>query len=147
MKINIRTAFKNDLMKVPRYAHEGDAGFDLQWNGENEEELILWEGERACLPTGIFIAIPPGYELQVRSRSGMALACGVFVLNAPGTVDSTYRKEVGVILTNSDPEPYAVIAGDRIAQGVIAPVERAEFEVVDQLDETDRKGGFGSTGR
>jgi len=98
------------------------------------------------VPAGFSIAVPPGYEAQVRPRSGLALKAGVTVLNAPGTIDADYRGPVGVILANFGAEPFVVRRGDRIAQLVIAPVVRATFEPVEDLDRTERPGGFGSTG-
>jgi len=109
---------------------------------------VLAPGERALVPTGFAIAVPEGFEAQVRPRSGLALRSGVVLPNAPGTIDSDYRGEVKVILWNTSPEPFTVHRGDRIAQLVIAPVVRAEFVAVEVLDETPRgQGGFGHTGR
>ena len=122
----------------------GAAGIDLC----AAETVDLKPGERALVPTGVRVAIPQGYEGQVRPRSGVALRTGVTVLNAPGTIDSDYRGEVGVILINLGQEPVTVYRTDRIAQLVIAPVTFAELVEVESLDETERgAGGFGSTGR
>jgi dUTP pyrophosphatase len=129
---------------VPTYMTEAAAGADLV--AALDEELTLMPGTRALVPTGLALAIPAGYEGQVRPRSGLALRAGVTVLNAPGTIDADYRGPVGVILANMGPVPYVVRSGDRIAQLVIAPVVRARFEVVEELDDTARPGGFGSTG-
>jgi dUTP pyrophosphatase len=128
---------------VPKYATRGDAGADLTASGYT----MVPAGSRALVKTGIKIAIPEGYVGLVHPRSGLALKHGITVLNAPGTIDSGYRGEVGVILYNSGAEHFEIKAGDRIAQLVIQKVETAEFEIVDALIDTDRgEGGFGSTG-
>ncbi|MBB3897489.1 dUTP diphosphatase [Roseococcus suduntuyensis] len=130
-------------LPLPAYATEGAAGMDLL----AARDLTLPPGGRALVPTGLAIALPEGYEMQVRPRSGLALKHGVTVLNAPGTVDADYRGEVGVILINTGDAPFAIARGDRIAQAVFAPVTRAGFEEVVVLPETRRgTGGFGSTG-
>lgn len=130
---------------VPTYATSGAAGMDLQAN--LEQPLILQPLKRTLVPTGIFIEIPPGYEAQVRPRSGLALKKGITCLNSPGTVDSDYRGEIKVILINLSEEEQQISAGDRIAQIVFAKVETAGCIVVQQLDETPRgEGGFGHTG-
>jgi dUTP pyrophosphatase len=111
------------------------------------EQLTLLPGARALVPTGFSIALPPGYEAQVRPRSGLAIRSGVTCLNAPGTIDADYRGEVRVVLANFGNEPFVVRRGDRIAQIVVAPVARASFDLVDDLPPTERGGGgFGSTG-
>jgi dUTP pyrophosphatase len=132
----------------PCYQTDGAAGLDLAAAPPPETPVIvIAPGQRALVPTGIAVAIPPGYEGQVRPRSGLAVRAGVTVLNAPGTIDSDYRGEVGVILQNHGHEPFTVRAGDRIAQLVVAPVARVVVEVVETLDETGRgAGGFGHTG-
>lgn len=131
-------------LPLPAYATEGAAGMDLL----AAREVTIPPGGRALVPTGLCIALPEGYEMQVRPRSGLALRHGVTVLNTPGTVDSDYRGEVGVILLNTGAEPFAVARGERIAQAVFAPVTRAAWEEVVMLPETRRgAGGFGSTGR
>jgi dUTP pyrophosphatase len=131
-------------LPLPAYATEGAAGMDLL----AAREVTIPPGGRALVPTGLCIALPEGYEMQVRPRSGLALRHGVTVVNAPGTVDSDYRGEVGVILLNTGAEPFAVARGERIAQAVFAPVTRALWEEVVVLPETRRgAGGFGSTGR
>lgn len=107
--------------------------------------LRLEPGSRALIPTGIFTAIPEGYEIQVRPRSGLALKKGLSVLNTPGTVDADYRAEIGVILINHSKETVWIEDGERIAQFVLNKVEQIEWEIVDSLNETERKGGFGST--
>ena len=128
----------------PAYATEGAAGMDVV----AAEELVLAPGARAAVATGFAIAIPAGYEVQVRPRSGLALKHGVTCLNTPGTIDSDYRGEVKVILANLGAEPFEIVRGERIAQLVPAAVQRARFAEVDTLDETARgTGGFGSTGR
>ena len=130
---------------APEYATEGAAGVDLKAN--ISEPLILKPLERALIPTGIYMAIPRGYEGQVRPRSGLAAKKGITVLNTPGTIDSDYRGEIKVILVNLSAEPFTVEPGERIAQMVFARCEQASFEVVNSLDETARgEGGFGSTG-
>jgi len=128
----------------PAYATEGAAGMDVV----AAEELTLAPGARAAVATGFAIAIPAGYEVQVRPRSGLALKHGVTCLNTPGTIDSDYRGEVKVILANLGSEPFVIARGDRIAQLVPAAVQRATLAEVDNLDDTARgAGGFGSTGR
>jgi dUTP pyrophosphatase len=129
----------------PAYQTAHAAGLDLP--AAVDGEIILSPGHRALVPTGWAMAIPPGYEGQVRPRSGLALKFGVTVLNTPGTIDADYRGEVKVLLINLGTEPFVVRAGDRIAQLLIAPVTRATFEVVAELDGTARgAGGYGSTG-
>ena len=129
--------------KIPAYAHEGDSGMDLY----SVEETILQPGETKLVKTGLQIAVPKGFEAQVRPKSGLAAKFGVTVLNTPGTVDSGYRGEVMVILINHGKEEYKVEKGKKIAQMVIAKVEEAKIDVVEDLDDTTRKdGGFGSTG-
>ncbi|GAA0313893.1 dUTP diphosphatase [Sphingomonas oligophenolica] len=128
----------------PAYATEGAAGMDVV----SAVDAVLAPGARAAIETGFAIAIPPGYEVQVRPRSGLALKHGVTCLNTPGTIDSDYRGEVKVILANLGQEPFAIARGDRIAQLVPAPVQRAVLDEVDTLEDTARgSGGFGSTGR
>lgn len=128
---------------VPSYAHEGDAGMDLRAN----EDVWLHPMEIRLVKTGLSMAIPEGFVGDVRPRSGLALKHGITVLNTPGTIDSHYRGEVGVILINLGKKPFAIAKGDRIAQLVVSAVARCDVEVVESLDETDRgEGGFGSTG-
>ena len=130
---------------LPEYSTPQSAGFDLRANLENIE--ILKPGERKLVGTGLFIALEPGYEAQVRPRSGLALKKGITVLNAPGTVDADYRGEVGVILYNAGNEDFEIVPGERIAQMVIAKYERINWEQVETLDETERgAGGFGHSG-
>ena len=131
-------------LPLPAYATEHAAGLDVV----AAEDLVLAPGGRQAVATGFAIAIPEGYEVQVRPRSGLALKHGVTCLNTPGTIDSDYRGEVKVILANLGAEPFEVRRGERIAQLVPAPVQRAVFREVDDLDSTGRgAGGFGSTGR
>jgi dUTP pyrophosphatase len=130
-------------LPLPTYATEGAAGMDVV----AAEDLTLAPGARYAVATGFAIAIPHGFEVQVRPRSGLALKHGITCLNTPGTIDSDYRGEVKVILANLGSEPFEIKRGDRIAQLVAAPVQRATFAEVDSLDETVRGGGgFGSTG-
>ncbi|HVR43132.1 MAG TPA: dUTP diphosphatase [Thermoanaerobaculia bacterium] len=140
-------AVKNrcDDLELPDRASEHAAGFDLR--AAVEAEVVLGPGERGLIPTGISVAIPPGYEGQVRPRSGLAIRHGVALVNAPGTIDADYRGEIQVIVINLGGEPFTVRRGDRIAQLVIAPVLSVELERVDELIATARgSGGFGSTG-
>ena len=133
-------------LPLPRYATPGAAGLDLP--AAVAGERVLAPGERALVPTGFRLALPPGYEGQVRPRSGVALRQGLTMLNTPGTIDSDYRGELQVILWNTGPEPFVLRRGERVAQLVIAPVSRAELVLVLELDETPRgAGGFGHTGR
>ncbi len=131
-------------LPLPAYASAGAAGMDVV----AAEDVELAPGARAAVATGIAIAIPEGYEVQVRPRSGLALRHGVTCLNTPGTIDHDYRGEVKVILANLGTDAFRVVRGERIAQLVPAPVQRAAFALVDDLDDTVRgTGGFGSTGR
>ena len=142
MKIKIVNKSKHPL---PEYATPGSAGMDLRAN--IDVPITLAPGERKLIPTGIYIALPVGYEAQVRPRSGLALKHGITVCNTPGTVDSDWRGPVGVILINLGQEDFVVNDGERIAQMVIAKHERAEWDVVEELDETERgEGGYGHTG-
>lgn len=131
---------------IPEYATEGAAGMDLRaWLAE---PLVLEPMERKMIPTGLFFEIPEGYEVQVRPRSGMAIKHGITCLNSPGTVDSDYRGEIKIILINLSTEPHTINSGDRIAQMVVAKVEKAIFQTVGQLQSTTRgQGGFGHTGK
>ena len=130
---------------LPQYATQQSAGMDLRAN--LEEPVTLRPMERRLIPTGLHIALPAGYEAQVRPRSGLALKKGITVLNSPGTIDADYRGEVGVLLINLSQEDFVVNDGERIAQMVIARHEQGEFETVEVLDETERgEGGYGHTG-
>lgn len=130
---------------LPTYATEDSAGLDLR--AHLEEAVVLKPLERRLIPTGLHIALPKGYEAQVRPRSGLAYKHGLTVLNAPGTIDADYRGDIGVILINLSDQPFTVEPGERIAQLVVAPYTRAEFNLVEDLDATVRgEGGFGHTG-
>ncbi len=134
-------------LPVPRYETSLAAGCDLLAALPEGETVTLGPGERALVPCGIALALPAGYEAQVRPRSGLALRHGVTVLNAPGTIDADYRGEIGAILINHGAAPFAIERGLRVAQLVLAPVSRADWVEVADLDETERgAGGFGSTG-
>ena len=142
MNINIINKSKHEL---PNYETLSSAGMDLRAN--LDESVILKPLERAIIKTGLFIALPVGYEAQVRPRSGLAAKKGISVLNAPGTIDADYRGEIGVILVNLSNEVFTINDGERIAQMIIAKHERADWNKVSELDTTDRgAGGFGSTG-
>lgn len=132
-------------LNLPKYATELSAGVDLE--AAVDAPVTLKPGERQLIPTGLAIALPEGYEAQVRPRSGLAFKNGVTVLNSPGTIDADYRGEVKVILANLGAEPFTVERGMRVAQMVVAQYARVNFNLVEQLDETARgSGGFGSTG-
>lgn len=132
--------------QLPAYATPQSAGMDLRAN--LSEPITLHPMERRLIPTGLYIALPEGYEAQVRPRSGLALKYGLTVLNAPGTIDADYRGEVGVVLINLSADDFVINDGERIAQLVIAHCEQGELVVVDTLDETERgEGGYGHTGR
>lgn len=135
-------------LALPAYETTGSAGMDLRAAVAEFEPVVLAPGERKLIPTGLKIALEPGYEAQVRPRSGLALKHGVTCLNSPGTIDSDYRGEVGVILINHGQVAFEIRRGERIAQMVIAPYAQAVMAEVEALDETARgAGGFGSTGR
>ena len=132
-------------LQLPSYETVGAAGMDVE--AGVRDSLTIQPGERVLIPTGFSIALPDGYELQVRPRSGLAVRHGVTIVNSPGTIDADYRGEVKVALINLGQEPYIIQRGDRIAQLVLAPVVRATFQEVTALDETERNsGGFGHTG-
>ena len=132
---------------LPRYETPGAAGADLRANLA-DGAITLVPGTRALVPTGLHMAIAPGFEVQIRPRSGLALKYGIMLVNAPGTIDSDYRGPIGVILLNAGTEDFVINHGDRIAQMVLAPVSHARFEIVEALSDTARgAGGFGSTGR
>lgn len=135
-------------LSLPAYQSADAAGLDLLAAIRDDAPLTLMPGHRLLVPSGLVLAVPPGYEAQVRPRSGLALKHGVTVLNAPGTIDADYRGEVGVLLINHGQESFTIKRGERIAQLVIAPVTRANLVVKEQLSSTGRGvGGFGSTGR
>ena len=141
--VQVRRLPHGEGLELPRYATAGAAGMDVL----SAEDVTLAPGERHAVATGLAVAIPPGYEIQVRPRSGLALKHGIGVPNTPGTIDSDYRGELKVILINHAAEPFAIHRGDRIAQLVLAPVTLAEWDEVAELAETERgAGGFGSTG-
>jgi dUTP pyrophosphatase len=142
--IEVKRLTNGEGLPLPAYASDGAAGLDVV----AAEDLILEPGTRQAVATGFAIAIPHGFEVQVRPRSGLALKHGITCLNTPGTIDSDYRGEVKVILANLGSQPFEVRRGERIAQLVPAPVLRAAFREVGELDSTERgAGGFGSTGR
>lgn len=144
IRIAIQRLPHGENLPLPRYATDGAAGMDVV----AAEDLTLAPGARHAVATGFAMAIPAGYEVQVRPRSGLALKYGITCLNTPGTIDSDYRGEVKVILANLGHEDFVIARGDRIAQLVPAPVQRADLDEVVSLDETERgSGGFGSTGR
>jgi len=138
-------------LPLPRYETAGAAGADIRANlapALREDGVTLAPMERRIVPTGLRMAIPYGFEVQIRPRSGLALKHGITLPNTPGTIDSDYRGPLGVLLVNLGDAPYTIRHGDRIAQMIVAPVVQAEFAVVDALDATARgEGGFGSTGR
>jgi len=143
MKINIINKSSHDL---PSYETIASAGMDLR--AHIEQDIILKPLERSIIPTGLFMALPVGYEAQVRPRSGLAAKYGLTVLNSPGTIDADYRGEIGVILVNLSNADFTIKNGERVAQMVIAKHERAKWNPVQSLSETSRgAGGFGSTGR
>ena len=141
--VSVKIALSDDAV-MPEYQTEHSAGLDLRCS----EDFTLYPNERRLIPTGVRMAIPPGYEGQVRPRSGLALKHGISIVNTPGTIDADYRGEIRVILINHGADVVTFNKGDRIAQLVICPVVRAELQLVAQLDETERgEGGFGSTGK
>ena len=143
MEIKVINKSKHEL---PSYATEQSAGMDIRAN--LSEPIILEPMERCLIPTGLYMSIPKGYEAQVRPRSGLAIKKGITVLNSPGTIDADYRGEVCVILVNLSNEAFVIEDGERIAQMVIARHEQAAWQVVENLDETDRgEGGLGHTGK
>ncbi|NNC60587.1 MAG: dUTP diphosphatase [Erythrobacter sp.] len=141
--VRVKRLAHGEGLPLPAYATDGAAGMDIV----SAEDVTLAPGARHAVATGIGVAIPEGYEIQVRPRSGLAIKHGISVPNTPGTVDSDYRGEVRVILINHGEDAFAISRGDRIAQLVLAPVTRATWDEVEALDDTDRgAGGFGSTG-
>lgn len=146
--VRVRRLPHGEGIALPAYETPGAAGCDLRAAIAEGETLTLAPGARAMVPTGLAIALPAGWEAQVRARSGLAAKFGVGVVNAPGTIDADYRGEIKVILINHGTDDFVVRRGDRIAQMVVAPVWQARFEEASSLDETARgEGGFGSTGR
>jgi dUTP pyrophosphatase len=145
MRVRLRRLPGARDLPLPSPASPGSAGFDLR--AAVDGEVVIRPGERLLVPTGLVLEIPPGWEGQVRPRSGLALRHGIAIVNAPGTIDSDYRGEVGVILINLGETPFPVKRGDRIAQLVLSPVQRVEWEEAEELEESGRgDGGFGSTG-
>lgn len=143
IEIRLKRLPHGEGLPVPSYTTEGAAGMDIV----AAEELTLQPGQRHAVATGFAVAIPHGYEIQVRPRSGLALKHGISVPNTPGTIDSDYRGELKIIMINHGNEPFPIRRGDRVAQIVPAPVQRARFAEVEELDGTGRgAGGFGSTG-
>jgi dUTP pyrophosphatase len=143
--IQVRRLPHGEGLKLPAYATPGAAGMDLL--AAVASPVTIEPGKRALIPTGLAIALPPGFEMQVRPRSGLALRNGIVLPNSPGTIDEDYRGEVQVILLNAGDAPFTVERGMRIAQAVVAPVVRAVWREVESLDDTSRNtGGFGSTG-
>lgn len=145
VKLEIRRLPEAKDLPLPSYATSGSAGMDLM--AAIEDDVVLNPGERKLVSAGIAIAVPQGFEAQIRPRSGLALRHGISMVNTPGTIDSDYRGTVQVIMINHGSEPFTIKRGDRIAQMVIAPVARAILVEMDELDETVRNdGGFGHTG-
>ncbi|HIJ65631.1 MAG TPA: dUTP diphosphatase [Candidatus Hydrogenedentes bacterium] len=146
VRVQIARAKDCEDLPLPAYETEHAAGMDLR--AAVTAPVTLAPGERALIPTGLHIALPPGYEAQIRPRSGLAAQHGISMVNAPGTIDADYRGEVRVILINHGPEPYTVRRGDRVAQMVVAPVAHVDWALTDLLGETARgPGGFGHTGK
>ena len=132
-------------ISIPRYMSDSASGLDLR--AAVKEEIVLAPGKRFLVPTGLFIEVPPGFEAQIRPRSGLAIKHGISIVNAPGTIDADYRGEIGVVLINLGEKPFIIRRGDRIAQMIIKEVVRAELVEEDELSETGRNsGGFGHTG-
>ena len=145
VEVAIKILPHGEGLEMPAYATAGSAGMDLR--AALDDDLELKPGERALAPTGIAIALPEGYEAQIRPRSGLAVKKGISMVNAPGTIDSDYRGEIKIILINLGQESVSFTRGDRIAQMVVAPYSRAVMRKVEDLESTDRNaGGFGHTG-
>lgn len=146
--VRLRRLSHGEGLSLPAYETAGAAGCDLRAALDDDAPLTLKPGERALVPTGFSMALPEGWEAQIRPRSGLAAKFGITCLNSPGTIDADYRGEVKVILINHGADEFVIKRGERIAQMVIAPVWQARFELSESLDETARgEGGFGSTGR
>jgi dUTP pyrophosphatase len=146
--VNVQRMPHAEGLELPAYQTAHAAGLDLLAAVGEDKPVTLAPGQRALIPTGLMIAVPPGFEAQVRPRSGLAFKHGVTVLNAPGTIDADYRGEVGVLLINHGDAPFTIQRGERVAQMVIAPVSQANLVGVESLSSTARgSGGFGSTGR
>ena len=145
-KVIVKIVRENDKIELPKYETSGAAGMDIRAN--ITESIVLGSLERTLVPTGLKIAIPEGYEVQVRPRSGLALKHGITLLNTPGTIDSDYRGELKIIVANMSKDAYTINPEERIGQLVLNKVEQIEWEVVETLDETERgAGGFGHTGK
>lgn len=145
-KVIVKIVRENDKIELPKYETAGAAGMDIRAN--ITEPIVLGSLERTLVPTGLKIAIPEGYEVQVRPRSGLALKHGITLLNTPGTIDSDYRGELKIIIANMSKDAYTINPDERIGQLVLNKVEQIEWEVVETLDETERgAGGFGHTGK
>lgn len=143
---NVKVKIVTQTGQTPSYETVGSAGMDLRANVK--ESIVLNPMERKLIPTGLYIALPNGYEAQVRARSGLAIKNGITLINAIGTIDSDYRGEIKVPLVNLGSEPFEIKDKDRIAQLIVAKYETVEWDIVDALDETDRgSGGFGHTGK
>jgi len=143
--IQVRRSDEARDLPLPSYQTEHATGMDIC--AAVDEPLVLAPGQRAAVPTGLFLAIPPGYEAQIRPRSGLALKHGITMVNTPGTIDADYRGELRIIAVNLSDEPFTITRGMRIAQMVVAPVTRATLKLVDELPPTTRgRGGFGHTG-
>lgn len=145
IKVKVSKEPGTEDLPLPEYLTTGSVGMDLR--AAVNEEIVILPGERKLIPTGIRVAIPEGYEGQVRPRSGLAINYGIGLLNSPGTIDSDYRGEIRVVVINLGEQPFVIKRGDRIAQLVISPVVRAVWEEVDNLPSSERgEGGFGHTG-
>ncbi len=143
--VKITRLENNKDLPLPAYESEGSSGMDIR--AHVKEPVLVKPGKIKFIPTGVAISVPAGYEAQIRPRSGLALHHGIGMVNSPGTIDSDYRGEIGIILINWADEPFLVKRGDRIAQMIISRIYRADLEIVDDLDETSRgSGGFGHTG-
>lgn len=143
MKVKIKNISKNE---IPKYETDGSSGLDLRAN--LDQSITLKPMQRALVPTGLFIELEKGYEAQIRARSGLAIKNGICLANGIGTIDSDYRGEIKIILINLGDQDFKINSGDRIAQMVITKYEQVEFELVEQLNETERSdGGFGHTGK
>lgn len=146
LRVQITREPGTEDIPLPQYETDHAAGMDVR--AAVTEPVTLQPGERTLVPTGLRIALPPGFEAQIRPRSGLAIKHGLSLLNSPGTIDADYRGEIRIIIANLGQKPYTIERGDRIAQMIIAPVTRAEWDVVSELQDTARgEGGFGSTGR
>lgn len=145
LTVDVKIIPGNEDIELPQYMTEGAAGLDLR--AAVKDEVILAPGDTTLVPTGLALKIPPGYEAQIRPRSGLALKHGITLLNSPGTIDADYRGEIGVILTNFGKKDFSIKRGDRIAQMVFAKVQRVTLKQVSELEDSDRgSGGFGHTG-